>query len=106
MHLITSNYLFVSTHTIRLLIFIIINNQLQLGYGEHLTEISGTFDNYQGVTVITSLSFKVGRRVNGPYGRATGTKFSLPVVKGKITGFFGNYGDYLDSLGVLIGPLN
>ena len=106
MHLITSNYLFVSTHKIRLLIFIIINNQLQLGYGEHLTEISGTFDNYQGVTVITSLSFKVGRRVNGPYGRATGTKFSLPVVRGKITGFFGNYGDYLDSLGVLIAPLN
>ena len=106
MHLITSNYLFVSTHKFHLLIFIIINNQLHLGYGEHLTEISGTVDQYQGLTVITSLSFKVGRRVNGPYGRATGTTFSLPVVKGKITGFFGNYGDYLDSLGVLIRPLN
>lgn len=104
MHLITSIYLFVSTHKICLLIFIIINNQIRVGIGEQLTEIKGTFGRCDDVTVIKSLSFKVNENdFDGPYGDgANGTAFSLPVIKGKITGFFGNEGELLDSLGVFI----
>ncbi|PWA60129.1 agglutinin [Artemisia annua] len=78
---------------------------LPLGIGNTLTGVSGTYGQYEDLTVITSLSFRVGGKVYGPYGRNCGsTAFSLPVVKGKITGFFGNSGDYLDNLGVILAP--
>lgn len=108
--LITSIYLFnylYSTHENCLLICIIINNQIQLGYGEVISEVRGTIGEFDGVTVITSLTFTIGSKELGPYGLVAGTAFSLPVLNGKITGFWGNADKYLDSLGVfLANPIN
>ncbi|GJZ47597.1 AChain A, agglutinin [Tanacetum coccineum] len=64
--------------------------------------IRGTYAVYQTVTVITSLTFVVGTQENGPYGKVNGTAFSLPIIDGKITGFWGNSDKYLDSLGVFV----
>nr|GEY30540.1 hypothetical protein [Tanacetum cinerariifolium] len=74
--------------------------------GEKITGISGTVGSYDGITVITSLSFKVGTIKNGPYGTPSGTPFSLPVNSGDVTGFFGNHGVFLDSLGVILSYSN
>nr|GEW55795.1 copia protein [Tanacetum cinerariifolium] len=80
----------------------ILTHNIQLGFGELVSEIRGTYAVYQTVTVITSLTFVVGTQENGPYGKVNGTAFSLPVINGKITGFWGNSDKYLDSLGVFL----
>nr|GEU37966.1 hypothetical protein [Tanacetum cinerariifolium] len=78
---------------------------VEIPNGQHLSTISGTFGTYQDLSnIITSLSFRVGRNLM-EFGGKTGTTFSLPVNRGVIKGFFGNSGDYLDSLGVVIAPL-
>ncbi|GKD39832.1 GOS9-like protein [Tanacetum coccineum] len=80
----------------------ILTHNIQLGFGELVSEIRGTYAVYQTVTVITSLTFVVGTQENGPYGKVNGTAFSLPIIDGKITGFWGNSDKYLDSLGVFV----
>ena len=62
--------------------------------------------SYDGITLIRSLSFKVGTNNKGPYGILSGTPFTLPVTSGDVSGFFGKYGAYLDSLGVILSPNN
>lgn len=52
-----------------------------------------------GSPVIRSLTFKSNRRTFGPYGVEEGTPFSLPIEGGKIVGFKGRSGWYLDSIG-------
>ncbi|GKD23325.1 retrotransposon protein, putative, ty3-gypsy subclass [Tanacetum coccineum] len=80
-------------------------SEVSIGSGYTLTRISGTFGQYDDLTVITSLYFRVGKnKVYGSYGRPCGTAFSLPVVQGKFTGFFGDSGDYLDKLGAILAP--
>ena len=72
---------------------------------EDIIRVSGTTGVIYNITVITSLSFHTNKgKTYGPYGRNGGTSFSLPVTKGKFTGFFGNYGDFLDSFGVILKP--
>ncbi|GJV43159.1 GOS9-like protein [Tanacetum coccineum] len=58
----------------------ILTHNIQLGFGELVSEIRGTYAVYQTVTVITSLTFVVGTQENGPYGKVNGTAFSLPVI--------------------------
>ena len=60
--------------------------------------------SYDDITLIKSLSFKVGTKNNGPYGTPSGTPFSLPVTSGDVSGFYGKYGAYLDSFGVILSP--
>ncbi|KAL4580715.1 hypothetical protein LXL04_016917 [Taraxacum kok-saghyz] len=71
---------------------------------ESLIGISGTVAVFGGNTVITSLSFITNKMTHGPYGTIRGTSFSLTVTKGRFSGFHGNYGDYLDSFGVILHP--
>ncbi|KAL4579580.1 hypothetical protein LXL04_015733 [Taraxacum kok-saghyz] len=66
---------------------------------EYLIGISGTVGTYVGITVITSLSFQTNKKTTEHYGTNQGTSFSLPISKGHIVGFTGNYGDFLDSFG-------
>ncbi|KVH87809.1 Mannose-binding lectin [Cynara cardunculus var. scolymus] len=72
---------------------------------EDLIRVSGTIGKFYSITVITSLSFHSNKgKSYGPYGRGDRTSFSLPVTKGKFIRFFGNYGDFLDSIGVILQP--
>ncbi|PWA70970.1 agglutinin [Artemisia annua] len=79
---------------------------LNIPHGQNFVNVKGTYDRYKGSTVITSLSFRVGGTTYGPYGLSRGTAFSLPLGRGKFTGFYGVYGDCLDSFGVTISPNN
>nr|BAE95375.1 lectin [Cycas revoluta]BAV72209.1 lectin [Cycas revoluta] len=63
---------------------------------ETLTKIEGFYTN-----VITSLTFETNLKRYGPYGKAGGKHFeSGPAGDGKIVGFYGRSGDYLDAIGV------
>ncbi|XP_062114665.1 jacalin-related lectin 4-like [Humulus lupulus] len=75
------------------------------GVSEFLTSISGTYGNYRGLTVITSLSFITNLNTTyGPFGKATGTAFSNPIQGGVVVGFHGKSGYYIDSIGIYVKP--
>ena len=70
-----------------------------------MTSISGTYGTYNGLTVITSLSFVINGNINGPYGRQIGTAFSIPIQDSEVVGFHGKAGWYLDSIGLYVKPV-
>ncbi|KAI5651205.1 hypothetical protein M9H77_37210 [Catharanthus roseus] len=77
-------------------------SQIKLQFPEeYLISISGYISPvvHGGSPVIRSLTFKSNRRTFGPYGVEEGTPFSLPIEGGKIVGFKGRSGWYLDSIG-------
>ncbi|XVF79052.1 hypothetical protein PTKIN_Ptkin14bG0188800 [Pterospermum kingtungense] len=75
------------------------------GHLEHLTSITGTYGNYNGLVVITSLSFKTNLTTYGPFGTATGTSFSIPIEGSVVIGFHGRGGYYLDAIGIHVKPM-
>lgn len=54
---------------------------------------------YGGSPVIRSLTFKSNKRVFGPFGVEEGTPFTFSMDGGRLVGFNGRSGWYLDSLG-------
>ncbi|KMT01700.1 hypothetical protein BVRB_9g211560 [Beta vulgaris subsp. vulgaris] len=71
---------------------------------EYLISVSGYYSPVvQGMTpVVRSLSFKSNRRSFGPFGVEEGTPFYFPVEGGRIIGFKGRSGWYLDSIGFYV----
>nr|GMD30462.1 Glycosyl transferase, family 14 [Ipomoea batatas] len=69
---------------------------------EYLTSISGYYGPQRGSLVVRSLTFKSNQRTFGPFGLEEGTPFSLPMEGGKIVGFKGRGGWYVDSIGCYI----
>lgn len=68
--------------------------------GEILLSVSGYYGSVCGSPVIIrSLTFQSNRSKYGPFGTEDGTPFSLPVSSGKIIGFHGRSGSYLNSIG-------
>lgn len=57
-----------------------------------------------GPALIKSLTLISNKRTYGPYGTEEGTYFSLPMIGGKIVGFHGKGGWYLDAIGVHLEP--
>jgi hypothetical protein len=53
-----------------------------------------------GSTVIKSLTFHTTKKSHGPFGDETGTFFSSCLTEGRIVGFHGRDGWYIDSIGV------
>lgn len=51
-------------------------------------------------TVIKSLTFYTSRGQYGPFGEEIGTYFSSTTTQGKVVGFHGRSGAYLDAIGV------
>ncbi|KAJ6434360.1 hypothetical protein OIU84_017961 [Salix udensis] len=74
------------------------------GLSEHLTSITGTYGDYAGMVVITSLAFQTNLTTYGPFGTATGTSFSIPIEGSVVIGFHGRDGDYLDAIGIHVKP--
>ena len=79
-------------------------SQIPFGDDENIIGFSGTFGPYQGITVITSLSFETNKNVYGPFGTMGKDNFSLPLTKGKFGGFFGRNGIFVDSIGAVLVP--
>lgn len=55
---------------------------------------------YMGPNVIKSLTFRTNRGKHGPYGEEQGPSFTHQIDEGKVVGFLGREGLFLDSIGV------
>nr|XP_043634328.1 probable serine/threonine-protein kinase PBL28 [Erigeron canadensis] len=70
---------------------------------EEITEMIGTVGvttgNHAGFTVISSLCFVTNKKTDGPFGKQTGARFSVPWDTGSFAGFYGRGGLYIDGLG-------
>ncbi|XP_027091225.1 uncharacterized protein [Coffea arabica] len=83
-------------------------DKVRLDYpNEFLTSIHGFYGSLQewGPIFIRSLTFESNKRSYGPYGIEQGTYFTFPMTQGKIVGFHGNCGWFLDAIGVHLEPL-
>lgn len=60
----------------------------------------GPLNKEEGVKVIKSLTFVTSRGKCGPFGEEIGTFFSSATTEGKVVGFHGRSGMYLDAVGV------
>ncbi|XP_073005141.1 jacalin-related lectin 3 isoform X1 [Typha latifolia] len=69
---------------------------------EVLTHITGYFGTmmYMGPTVVRSLTFHTTKKIHGPYGDEQGVFFSSCLTEGKIIGFHGRSGWFIDGIGV------
>lgn len=77
---------------------------------EILTSVEGYHCSFQGSIFVISLKFISNRAIYGPFGTTPSvgghaTPFTLPVVVGKIIGFYGNSDQYLDAIGVCLSLL-
>ncbi|KAL3505336.1 hypothetical protein ACH5RR_035177 [Cinchona calisaya] len=84
-------------------------DRVRLDYpNEFLTSIQGYYGSLQewGPVFIRSLTFASNKRTYGPYGIELGTHFTFPMTQGKIVGFHGQCGWYLDAIGVYLEPLS
>ncbi|CAL9166725.1 protein GOS9-like [Musa acuminata AAA Group] len=79
-------------------------HEIVLQEGEYLVGMAGEFGNYHGVVVVGKLGFSTNKKSYGPFGNTGGTPFSLPIAAGKISGFFGRGGDFIDAIGVYLEP--
>ncbi|XP_010932909.1 mannose/glucose-specific lectin [Elaeis guineensis] len=75
------------------------STEIDLGTNNNLKAISGHYGDYHGIIIIKSLTFVTTTGTYGPYGQEEGTAFSLPLKAGKVVGFFGHAGQWLDALG-------
>ncbi|GJM84583.1 hypothetical protein PR202_gb08056 [Eleusine coracana subsp. coracana] len=77
--------------------------QIQLGPHDYVREVSGTQGPFgPAANVITSLNI-ITNLTSFSFGRARGTNFRIPVENnGRIVGFYGRSGWYLDAIGVYI----
>ncbi|GJX43750.1 kinase RLK-Pelle-CrRLK1L-1 family protein, partial [Tanacetum coccineum] len=78
-------------------------SEINVDANEEITGILGTVGvttgRYAGYTVISSLCFMTNKTRHGPFGKETGTPFSVPWELGSFAGFYGRAGFYLDGLG-------
>lgn len=74
---------------------------------EYLTMIRGHYGSFVSFdqVFVRSLTFMSNKRKYGPYGVELGTVFSFPMTEGKIVGFHGRSGLYLDAIGVYVKPM-
>ncbi|CAL9135658.1 unnamed protein product [Musa textilis] len=79
-------------------------HELVLEEDEYLVGMAGEVASYHGVVVVGKLGFITNKKAYGPFGNTGGTPFSLPIAAGKISGFFGRGGKFLDAIGVYLKP--
>ncbi|KAK9076981.1 hypothetical protein SSX86_005316 [Deinandra increscens subsp. villosa] len=76
-------------------------------WDEEIKAIKGTVGlsrgNNAGLVIISSLSFVTNKgRTHGPFGRARGTTFTIPLEKGSFAGFYGLAANNIHSIGVYL----
>lgn len=84
--------------------------QIQLGETEFVTEVHGTYGLFYGHHVIAELTIVTNVKSYGPFGSAdlagSPERFSVPVKKSSIVGFFAHTGTvYVSAIGVYVRPL-
>ncbi|KAG6504570.1 hypothetical protein ZIOFF_036904 [Zingiber officinale] len=85
--------------------YVVDRNNFELLPGEYINSMVGSFKTFCGETCIAKLGFttNLGKK-HGPFGQGGGVEFSVPVVDGRIVGFFGQFGRYLNGIGVYLAP--
>ncbi|KAK6938882.1 Jacalin-like lectin domain [Dillenia turbinata] len=84
-------------------------DKVKLDYpDEFLTSIHGHYGSLheRGPVFIRSLTLESNKKTYGPFGIEQGTCFSFPMAGGKIVGFYGKCGWYLDAIGVYLRPIS
>ncbi|XP_051150763.1 jacalin-related lectin 3 isoform X2 [Andrographis paniculata] len=84
--------------------------QIKLDYpDEFLTSMRGHYGSMHewgnGPVIIRSLTFESNKRTYGPYGAEHGAYFTVPRMSGKIVGFLGKSGSFLDAIGLYVEPI-
>uniref|UniRef100_A0ACD5TSV4 Uncharacterized protein n=1 Tax=Avena sativa TaxID=4498 RepID=A0ACD5TSV4_AVESA len=69
---------------------------------EYLTAVKGHADNCKGWLRVRSLTLISNQRIFGPYGTEEGVPFELPAAGGRIIGFHGRSGNFLDAIGTYV----
>ncbi|XP_074566050.1 protein GOS9-like [Curcuma longa] len=76
-------------------------NECPLSQGEYINNIFGSVNGYDNEICVTEIGFETNlEKKYGPFGKGGGEKFSIPVVNGRIVGFFGQYNKYINGIGV------
>lgn len=79
--------------------------QIPIGPTENVVKVTGTIGEFEGDTIVTSLTILTNVGTYGPFGNENGTPFNLPKNDGdKVVGFFGRAGLFLNALGVYATP--
>ena len=78
--------------------------QIVLEPHEYIKTVSGTVGTFGDSIIVRSLEVITNLHTYGPFGKADSeqTPFELSAVNGKIIGFHGRSGSYLDAIGVYI----
>ncbi|XP_047981668.1 jacalin-related lectin 3 [Salvia hispanica] len=82
-------------------------DKIRLDYpDEYLTSAHGYFGHLheRGPVFVRALSLESNKRRYGPFGVEQGTYFSFPKIQGRIVGFLGKSGWFLDAIGAYIEP--
>jgi hypothetical protein len=72
---------------------------------ETVNMVSGTCGTYQGVTIVTTLTFGTNLKTYGPFGtqQSNPTTFVVSTKANQsVVGFFGRSGIFLDAMGVYV----
>ncbi|XP_020102100.1 protein GOS9-like [Ananas comosus] len=73
--------------------------------GEFLTAINGTTSSFGNIrNLLRSITFITNVRKLGPFGVEHGTPFSIPIAHGRVVGFYGRSGSYVDAIGIYLMP--
>ncbi|KDP38565.1 hypothetical protein JCGZ_04490 [Jatropha curcas] len=83
-------------------------DKVKLDYpDEYLTSVHGYYGslNEWGSVFVLSLTFQSNKRTYGPFGVEQGTYFCFPMTGGRIVGFHGKSGWFLDAIGIYLKPV-
>ncbi|KAG6526755.1 mannose/glucose-specific lectin-like [Zingiber officinale] len=81
------------------------SKHFELQPGEYINSMVGSVNDLNGETCIAKLGFATNfGNTHGPFGAGGGKEYSVPVVDGRIVGFFGQYDKYLKAIGVYLAP--
>eukprot|EP00257_Ricinus_communis_P015536 XP_015573475.1 jacalin-related lectin 3 isoform X1 [Ricinus communis] len=83
-------------------------DKVKLDYpDEYLASVSGHYGslNQWGPVFVRSLTFQSNKRTYGPFGVEQGTYFSFPMTGGRIVGFHGKGGYFVDAIGIYLKPV-
>ncbi|XP_042386328.1 protein GOS9-like [Zingiber officinale] len=80
-------------------------HEFELESGEYINWVVASYKDYYGEICVTELGFKTNLgKEHGPFGDGGGETVSIPVVAGRLVGFFGQYDRYINSIGLYLAP--
>lgn len=79
--------------------------QFDLESDEYINWVIVSFKDYYGKLSITELGFKTNLgNEHGPFGQGGGERVCIPIIAGRVVGFFGRYDRYINSIGFYLAP--